>query len=73
MEQRLVSPETLVTQGLGGVGQGHGRHHAGDHPVRRTTSKSPTAPYHQDRVYARADNPTYEHAERLLATLEDGG
>ena len=25
--------------------------------------------YHQDRVYARADNPTYEHAERLLATL----
>lgn len=28
--------------------------------------------YHQDRVYTRADNPTYEYAERLLATLEGG-
>jgi hypothetical protein len=26
--------------------------------------------YHQDRVYTRADNPTYEYAEPLLGTLE---
>ena len=26
--------------------------------------------YHQDRVYSRADNPTYEQAERMLALLE---
>jgi cystathionine gamma-synthase len=29
--------------------------------------------YRQDRVYTRADNPTYEHAERLLAALEGAG
>ena len=28
--------------------------------------------YLQDRVYTRADNPTFEHAERLLAALEGG-
>ena len=26
--------------------------------------------YHQGRVYTRADNPTYEHAERTIAMLE---
>lgn len=29
--------------------------------------------YHQNRVYARSDNPTYERAEQLLAALEGGG
>ncbi|MGH9320106.1 MAG: PLP-dependent transferase [Vicinamibacteria bacterium] len=29
--------------------------------------------YLQGRVYTRADNPTYEHAERLLAAPEGAG
>jgi len=35
--------------------------------------QQPDGSYRQDRVYTRADNPTSEHAERLLAALEGGG
>ena len=37
-----------------------------------TYEQQPDGSYHQDRVYTRADNPTYEQAERLLAALEGG-
>jgi len=33
----------------------------------------PDGSYRQDRVYTRADNPTYEYAESLLAALEGTG
>ena len=35
--------------------------------------QQPDGSYPQGRVYTRADNPTVEHAERLLAALEGGG
>jgi cystathionine gamma-synthase len=34
--------------------------------------QEPDGSYRQGRVYTRADNPTSEHAERLLAALEGG-
>ena len=35
--------------------------------------QQPDGSYRQGRVYTRADNPTSEHAERLLAALEGEG
>src|SRR5262249_59708155 len=35
--------------------------------------RQPDGSYREDRVYTRADNPTFEHAERLLAALEGAG
>jgi hypothetical protein len=35
--------------------------------------QQPDGSYPQGRAYIRADNPTSEHAERLLAALEGGG
>ena len=71
MERRSVSPETLAAQGLGEADPSTG----GLAPVinlstnyeQQLDGSSP-----QDRVYTRADNPTSEHAERLLAALEGG-
>lgn len=34
--------------------------------------QQPDGSYPQDRVHTRADNPTSEQAERLLAALEGG-
>ncbi|HEY7265212.1 MAG TPA: PLP-dependent aspartate aminotransferase family protein [Trebonia sp.] len=72
MEQRHVSPETLVAQGLGEVDPGSG----GLAPVINLSTnyeQQPDGSYPDARVYTRADNPTSEHAERLLAALEGGG
>ena len=71
-EQRAVSPETLAAQALGEVDPVSG----GLVPVinpSTTYERRPDGSYPQDRVYARADNPTFEHAERLLAALEGAG
>jgi cystathionine gamma-synthase len=38
-----------------------------------TYQQRPDGSYRQGRVYTRADNPTYEHAEGLLAALEGAG
>src|SRR5258706_11473267 len=71
MKSPSLSPETLVAQGLGGVDKVTG---AIMPAITLSTNyeQEPDGSYHQDRVYTRADNPTYEHAERLLATLEGG-
>src|SRR5215475_10136057 len=72
MEQSHVSPETLVAQGLGEADPGSG----GLAPVINLSTsyeQQPDGAYPQGRVYTRADNPTSEHAERLLAALEGGG
>jgi len=71
-EQRAVSPETLAAQALGEVDQVSG----GLAPVINPSTnyeRQPDGSYRQDRVYTRADNPTFEHAERLLARLEGAG
>ena len=66
-----VSPETLAAQGLGEADPVSG----GLAPVINLSTNYEQAPdgsYRQGRVYTRADNPTSEHAEQLLAALEGG-
>jgi cystathionine gamma-synthase len=73
MEQRpSLSPETLAAQALGEVDPVAG----GLAPAINLSTnyeQQPDGSYRQDRVYTRADNPTYEHAEGLLAALEGAG
>ncbi len=67
-----VAPETLAAQALGELDQVSG----GLIPVINLSTnyeQQPDGSYRQGRVYTRADNPTSEHAERLLAALEGGG
>lgn len=72
MDQPPLSPETLVAQALGDIDPSSG----GLAPVINVSTnyeQRPDGSYHQDRVYTRADNPTYEGAERLIAALEGAG
>jgi cystathionine gamma-synthase len=72
MERLSLSPETLAAQALGEIDPVSG----GLAPVINPSTnyeQQADGSYHQDRVYTRADNPTYEHAERLLAALEGAG
>jgi cystathionine gamma-synthase len=72
MEGLDVSPETLAAQGLGETDPASG----GLVPALSLSTnyeQQPDGSYPQGRVYTRADNPTSEHAERLLAALEGGG
>jgi cystathionine gamma-synthase len=72
MEHRPVSAETLAAQGLGETDPSSG----GLAPVINLSTnyeQQPDGSYRQGRVYTRADNPTSEQAERLLAALEGGG
>src|SRR5215475_4432736 len=72
MEQRPVSPQTLAAQALGEVDPVSG----GVVPVinpSTTYEQRTDGTYREDRVYTRADNPTYEYAEGLLAALEGAG
>jgi cystathionine gamma-synthase len=66
-----LAPETLAAQALGDVDAISGGLAP---PINPSTNYEMQADgtYHQDRVYTRADNPTYEYAERLLASLEGG-
>ncbi len=69
MERLSVAPETLAAQGLGEADPTSG----GLVPVITPATnyeRRPDGSYPQDRVYTRADNPTYELAEGLLAALE---
>jgi cystathionine gamma-synthase len=69
MNDSPLSPETLAAQALGEIDAVSG---ALIPAINLSTNyeQEPDGSYHQDRVYTRADNPTYEHAERLLAALE---
>ncbi len=69
-EPRL-SPETLAAQALGRVDAVSG----GLTPAISLSTnyeQDTDGSYRQGRVYTRSDNPTYEHAEQLLAALEGG-
>ena len=70
--ERPVSAETLAAQGLGEVDPASG---ALAPVINLSTNyeQRPDGSYPDGRVYTRADNPTAEHAERLLAELEGGG
>jgi cystathionine gamma-synthase len=70
--EQSLSAETLAAQALGHVDPSSG----GLAPVINPSTnyeQQPDGSYKQDRVYTRADNPTSEQAERLLAALEGGG
>src|SRR6266498_1434107 len=41
-------------------------------PSSTIYERSPDGSYRSGLAYTRADNPTYDHAERLLAALEGG-
>lgn len=71
MKGSQLSPETLVAQALGEVDPVSG---ALTPPISLSTNyeQASDGSYHQGRVYTRADNPTYEQAERMLAMLEGG-
>src|ERR687887_2309511 len=67
-----LSPETLAAQALGQADPVSG----GLPPVLNPSTnyeQQPDGSYRQDRVYTRADNPTYETAEAVLAALEGAG
>jgi cystathionine gamma-synthase len=69
MKGPRLSPETQVAQALGEIDPVTG---ALVPPISLSTNFEQAADgsYHQGRVYSRADNPTYEQAERMLAMLE---
>ena len=69
MKGSQLSPETLVAQALGEIDPASG---ALTPPISLSTNyeQAEDGSYHQGRVYTRADNPTYEQAERMLAMLE---
>src|SRR5712692_2569118 len=66
-----LSPETLAAQAMGDVDATSGALAPPIHPST-TYERSPDGGYKSGLTYTRADNPTYDHAERLLATLEGG-
>jgi cystathionine gamma-synthase len=72
VDRRDVSPETLAAQALGEVDPLTGGLTPAISPSTNY-EQQPDGSYRQDRVYTRADNPTYEHTERLLAALEGAG
>ena len=69
MKGSQVSPETLVAQALGEIDAATGAL-APAIAVSTNYKQAADGSYHQGRVYTRADNPTYEQAERMLAMLE---
>jgi cystathionine gamma-synthase len=72
MEDRPMSPETLAAQALGETDPVTGAL-APVITLATNYEQHPDGSYPQGRAYTRADNPTSEHAERLLAALEGGG
>ena len=69
MEGIRLSPETQVAQALGEIDPVTGAL-APSISLSTNFEQAADGSYHQGRVYSRADNPTYEQAERMLAMLE---
>ena len=69
--QQGLAPETLAAQALGDVDPVS---RALVSPIHPSTiyERAPDSTDWSSLAYTRADNPTYEHAERLLAALEGG-
>jgi cystathionine gamma-synthase len=64
-----VHPETLAAQGLGRVAEPY-REIVGPIHVATTYERGADGSYPGGRVYSRADNPTYDAGEALIASLE---
>jgi cystathionine gamma-synthase len=66
-----LARETLAVQALGEIDPATGAISPAIHPST-IYERSPDGSYKSGLTYTRADNPTYDHAERLLAVLEGG-
>src|SRR5258707_13085340 len=64
-----LHPETLAAQGLGRVTDTY-REIVPPIHVATTYERGADGSYPGGRVYSRADNPTYDQAEALIAELE---
>ena len=71
MTDPALSRETMAAQASGGADPITG---ALVPPIHPSTiyEANPDGTAHDGIAYTRADNPTYDHAERLLAALEGG-
>jgi len=68
---KKLRPETLAAQGLGRVAEPYKDIVPPIH-VATTYERGADGSYPGGRVYSRADNPTYDQAEALIAALEGG-
>jgi cystathionine gamma-synthase len=68
---RALAAETLAAQAMGDIDPVYGALVPPIHPST-TYDFGPDGAYRSGRAYTRSDNPTYDHAERLLAALEGG-
>ena len=66
-----MSPATVAAQALGWIDETTRAVSPALHPSS-TFIRDPDNQYRSGRVYARADNPTYDQAEAVLASLENG-
>ncbi|MEI9995799.1 MAG: PLP-dependent aspartate aminotransferase family protein [Rhizomicrobium sp.] len=66
-----MSPATVAAQALGWIDEKTRGVSPPLHPSS-TFLRDPDNQYRSGRVYARADNPTYDQAEAVLASLENG-
>jgi cystathionine gamma-synthase len=66
----MMKPATVAAQALGWIEE---RTRAVSPPVHTSSTfiRDPDNEYRSGRVYARADNPTYDQAEAVLASLEN--
>jgi cystathionine gamma-synthase len=71
MSEPAAKPATLAAQAMGWTDPATG---AVIPPIHTATTfiRDPDNQYRSGRSYGRADNPTYDHAEALLAALEGG-
>ena len=69
MKRDRLRPETLAAQGLGRIAEPY---RDVVPPIHTTTTyeRGADGSYPGGRVYSRADNPTYDQAEALIASLE---
>ena len=68
-EKSRLRPETLMAQGMGRVAQPY-RDIVPPIHVATTYERGADGAYPGGRVYSRADNPSYDQAEALIAALE---
>jgi len=66
-----MSPATVAAQALGWIDE---KTRAVSPPLHPSSTflRDPDNQYRSGRAYARADNPTYDQAEAVLASLENG-
>ena len=69
MKSKSLRAETLAAQGLGRVTQTY-REVVPPVHVSTTYERGADGTYPGGRIYSRADNPTYDQAEALIANLE---